>query len=202
MSADSGALSRLILMSTGASAVAGLGQTFNESAALRAQGSYNAKLYDQSAAVAEKQAQDAIARGETAASRYGSQVRGLQGQQRAATASQGVQVDTGTPQDVTADTGRMGALDILTLRNNAALEAFGYNVQAGQYRQAGRMASAQGKAGAQQTLATGGLAFLRQMAAGAYAAKQAQPNPRQTLLPVGVFGPGVTMMKNPNYRKY
>jgi hypothetical protein len=95
----------------------------------------------------------------------------------------------------------MGALDILTMRNNAALEAFGYNVQAGQYRNAGRMASAQGKAGARQTLATGGLAFLRQMAAGAYAAKQAQPNPRQIPVPLP-FGGGIGMVKNPNYRKY
>lgn len=201
MSADTGALSRLILMSSGASAVAGLASSFNESAALRAQSSYDAKMYDASASVLDRQAQDAISRGETAASRYGSQVRGLQGSQRAATASQGVQVDTGTPGDIVQDTGRMGALDILTLRNNAALEAFGYDVQAGQARAAGRMASAQGKAGARQTLATGGLSFLRQMAAGAYAARSVQPNPRQIPVPLP-FGGGVGMVKNPNYRKY
>jgi hypothetical protein len=50
-------------------------------------------------------------------------------------------------------------------------------------------------------LATGGLAFLRQMAAGAYAAKQAQPNPRQIPVPLP-FGGGIGMVKNPNYRKY
>lgn len=168
MGASTASLSNLILLSSGASAVTNLAGAFAQSAALRAQGDYEHSLNNRNAGYAERDAQEALRAGDVAANRYGSQIRQLQGQQRAAAASQGVEVGTGSAGEIVDETGRLGALDMLTIRNNAAREAYGYDVQAGDYRHQGRMARNMGKSQSRQTLATGGLRFLREMAHAKY----------------------------------
>ncbi len=54
----------------------------------------------------------------------------LEGAQRAALASQGGDVDSGSPLDIQADTARAGYIDAATIRNNAALKAYNYGIQA------------------------------------------------------------------------
>lgn len=84
---------------------------------------YNAK-------VADLQAKDAIERGAEEENRFRTEVRGAIGAQRAAIAGNNVDVSYGSAVDVQADAARLGELDALTIRTNAARESWGYSVQA------------------------------------------------------------------------
>jgi len=103
-----------------------------------------AALVDWNAQVADLQAQDAIARGAEEESRYRSQVRGLIGANRAATAGGGIDVGSGTALDQQADLAFLGELDALTIRTNAAREAWGYSVEAEDLRQRATTLRAEG----------------------------------------------------------
>jgi hypothetical protein len=94
-----------------------------------------AKVADFNAHVADLQSQDAIDRGAQAESRYRAQVKGFIGSQRAGFAASNVDVGFGSAVDVQADTAFTGELDALTIRNNAAREAWGYSVQSYDYQQ-------------------------------------------------------------------
>jgi hypothetical protein len=50
--------------------------------------------------------------------------------QRAALASQGGDINSGSPLDIGGDTARAGEFDAQTIRNNAAMQAYGFRVQA------------------------------------------------------------------------
>lgn len=120
-------------------------------------GSEAKKAADYNAKVAEAQAADALARGRDEESRFRSELKGLIGSQRAGFAAQNIDVSTGSAVDVQADTAYLGELDALTIRSNAAREAWGYRVQAANQRQAGADASRASKFGAASTiLGTGG----------------------------------------------
>jgi hypothetical protein len=95
---------------------------------------------DYNAKVAEEQAADAITRGQEEESRFRTSVRGLIGSQRAGFAGQGVVVDAGSAADVRADTTYLGERDALTIRHNAAREAWGYQTQAEDLRQGAAIA--------------------------------------------------------------
>lgn len=97
-------------------------------------GEFNSKVDRFNAKVATMQAADAIRRGGEAVDRHRTQVKVLKGAQRAALAAQGVVVDDGSAADVIADTSTQAAIDERTIRTNAALEAWGYQVQAVDHR--------------------------------------------------------------------
>lgn len=94
------------------------------------QGNYEANLYNQNATLADQQAADAIARGQVAEGRQRNAGKSFIGQQRTGFAGQGVDVTSGSASAVQGEAQAMSALDALTIRNNAAREAFGYKVQA------------------------------------------------------------------------
>lgn len=118
-------------------------------------GDYNAALAEQNAKVAGIQAQDALTRGTAEESRYRGQVSKLMGRQRAAIGSSGIEA-SGSALDILADTARTGELDALTIRNNAAREAWGYRVQAVNSRAQGKIDKFSSRVGALGTLLTGG----------------------------------------------
>jgi hypothetical protein len=89
-----------------------------------------ADLTDTNADTSTAQAEDAIARGAEEESRFRTQVRGAIGSQRAQIAANNIDVSYGSAVDVQADAAQLGELDALTVRTNAAREAWGYNVQA------------------------------------------------------------------------
>lgn len=93
-----------------------------------------AQVSDYNASVADLQALDATQRGAEEESRFRTSVRGIIGQQRAGQAASGVDVGFGSAVDVQADAAMLGELDALTIRNNAAREAWGYQVQAADLR--------------------------------------------------------------------
>lgn len=114
-----------------------------------------AELADYNASIADLQAADAIKRGELEAQRFRSQVRGMVGGQRAAFAAQNVDVNWGSPADVQVDAEFLGELDVLQIRTNAGREAWGYEVQAEDYRRRAEILRKEGK----NAVAAGGSAF-------------------------------------------
>lgn len=119
-------------------------------------GSSAKKLADRNADLAMAQSRDAIARGAQGAVAHRGQVRGLIGEQRAAQAASGVKVDTGSAGAQVAASESLGALDELTISNNAAMEAWGFRVQAADYKAKGRIAEHEGWMGAGRSLLTAG----------------------------------------------
>lgn len=106
----------------------------------------NAQISDYNAQVSELQSQDAVERGFEAESRFRTQVRGAIGAQRAAFAAGNVDVSFGSAVDVQADAAFLGEMDALQLRTNAAREAWGYKVQATNYRMEGDVRRREGDA--------------------------------------------------------
>lgn len=105
-----------------------------QGAAQKAASESQAQLADYNANVASLQAQDAIERGAEEESMFRAQIRGAIGAQRAGIAAGNTDVGFGSAVDVQADAAFLGELDALTLRTNAAREAWGFKVQAEDYR--------------------------------------------------------------------
>ena len=89
-----------------------------------------AELAEYNASVADLQAQDAVDRGAEEEGRFRQGVRAMIGSQRTGIAAAGVDVGFGSAVDVQADAAFLGELDALTIRTNAAREAWGYKVEA------------------------------------------------------------------------
>lgn len=93
-----------------------------------------AQILEYNAAVDELRARDAILRGQEEEQRFRSVVRGAIGTQRAEFAAGNIDVGFGSALDVQADAAKLGELDALTIRTNAAREAWGYQVSAEDFR--------------------------------------------------------------------
>lgn len=136
---------------TGALAVVGLGAGVSAYGKIRA-GNETKKLFDRNAGYAELQAEDALARGKVEEKKARRQTEQVIGSQRAGLAGQGVDVNTGSALETQADAAYLGELDALTIRNNAAKEAWGYRVQATDLRERGKIAKREGEFGAFNTI--------------------------------------------------
>lgn len=143
--------------SYGVQGLSSIGGAIAQSQALRAQGAYRQSVYNTNAGLARMQGAQALSQGDISASRLTTQARGIQGAQRAAFAAQGVDTGSGSAGDVTASTGALGALDALTIKNNAWRQSFGYNVQAIQASSQGQFAKMAADNQAGNTLLTGGM---------------------------------------------
>jgi len=106
----------------------------------------------ENAQLARKQAKQAIAAGEVQVQGLNRQARRIQGQQRASAAGQGVDVGTGSAADVQEETARLAGEDIARVRNNASLEAFGFQSRAFNEERAGSAARRAGAFRAGSTL--------------------------------------------------
>lgn len=104
------------------------------------QGSYEREIYAANALHAEEQAIDAIERGAAAEGKHRAGVRGLVGKQRAAMAAQGLDLTTGSAYEIQLESLGIGELDALTIRNNAATEAWGFKHEAADLRRQGELA--------------------------------------------------------------
>lgn len=122
----------------------------NAAAGLAQQGAAEsqAQLADYNAHVADLQAQDAVARGGLDESRFRQGIRQVVGSQRAGFAAGNVDVGFGSTVDVQADSAFLGELDALTIRTNAAREAWGYKVQSEDQRRRAEILRKEGAAAA------------------------------------------------------
>lgn len=118
------------------------------------------KMFERNAAFAEWQADDALVRGEINERRQRETTDKVIGAQRTSLAAQHVDVNRGSSLDVQADAAYLGELDALTIRSNAAKEAFGYRTQASDLIERGKNAKREGEMGALNSIIGGGSSLL------------------------------------------
>lgn len=114
---------------TAASTVMGAIGKSQEAAAQAGMANYQAQVARNNQRVAEWNAQRALQQGQVDEQNQRFKAAALLGSQRAELASQGGDVDSGSPLDIQADTARAGEYDAQAIRNNAAVKAYGYRVQ-------------------------------------------------------------------------
>jgi len=148
------------------SAAVGLFAAKKQSDAMSAQAEYGERQAAINNRLANMQADDTISRGDQAANQIGRNTRKIAGAQRAGFAAQGIALDSGSAQDIQVETAEMGALDQLTVRNNAAREAWGYRVQGQQGVFNAQMNSEGARQAGQATLLTGGMNAANAIAQG------------------------------------
>lgn len=83
--------------------------------------------------VAQRNADYAIAAGQTRATANSMKTAQVLGQQKAQQAANGVDVNSGSPLDIRASTAELGQLDTLTILNEAANRAAGYKATAANF---------------------------------------------------------------------
>ena len=130
------------------------------------QAGYAADVADENARQGLVAAADAINRGDIEADAQRLRTRLLIGQQRAGFAASGVEVGSGSPLSTTQDAAMFGEMDVLTIKNNAEREAWGYQADAANFRSQARANRLAGNANAGATLLTGASSALGQYSAG------------------------------------
>jgi hypothetical protein len=136
---------------------AGFGTSYVNAQQAKAQAEYELGVSQSNQALAEIQARDVVTRGNKEAQLLKAKGQAMIGSQRTALAAQGIDIESGSALDVQADTAAQIDLDIITIRNNAWREAWGYKYQAAQYGFQGQMAALAGQNVARTSLITGGL---------------------------------------------
>lgn len=102
-----------------------------QAAAQKNAANYQAQVDAENAKIALAQRSDALQRGELEAQRKMREQAQLIGTQRAALAASGVDVTQGSALDLLASTEFLGQEDVAIIQSNAAREAWGYEIQAG-----------------------------------------------------------------------
>lgn len=156
MSATGGS-SAPIYASMFTSGIAAIGTGIAQSRAINAQGAYEESVANTNAKLADLQSKQALHAGDAEIARREEQTRQQEGAARAASGASGVDVNSGSPLAVQKNIDFIGKQDELTIKNNAARTAWGFQTQALQDRFRARMARLTSKTESQQTLITGGL---------------------------------------------
>lgn len=94
----------------------------------------NAIAQDNNAKLALRQAEDALRRGQDEELALRQRVAQTRGTQTAALAARGIDVSSGSALGLISDTEYLGEIDALTIRDNAAREAWGHQRTAQDYR--------------------------------------------------------------------
>ena len=123
-------------------ATSAIGQA-RQASAQRQQAQYQARVAENNAITANRLAQDATQRGQIEEQRSRAETKRLQGRQVAALAASGVDVQSGSALDIISDTAALGEIDALTIRDNAAREAWQHRAQAQNFTQQGTLFSAE-----------------------------------------------------------
>lgn len=132
----------------------------SQASSAKSQAEFSAAQFSANKKFADISAGDAITRGEKNAQLERQKTRQQIGAQRAAAGASGVDVNYGSAADVQADTAGQGAMNELTIRNNAWREAWGYKTQAISAGASAGMAELGGDNQARNTLITGGVNAL------------------------------------------
>ena len=127
-----------------------------QSDAIGEKGAFDEAQGRANALLAERDANDVIARSGQDIGRVEGKKRKILGSQRASLAAQGIDSNFGSATDVQNETSFMGALDELTIKNNAFREAAGYRMQSSNYRRSADFTSRATKTNQLSTLLTGG----------------------------------------------
>lgn len=141
----------------GTSAIGALGSAYSQAQATKARGDYASAVANTNARIANLEADQTIAAGDVAASRKNLETRQVVGSIKATQGASGIDVSTGSSAHTRISTEFAGKMDEMTIRNNAARQAWGFKVQAMNDSFEGQMTKMTASNQAQQTLLTGGL---------------------------------------------
>lgn len=141
----------------GALAGVSLTQAVFQAQAAEQQAKFQSDIAGINAKLAEGQAEDAITRGNSEAGRAINKARRVAGSQRLAAAAQGLNIAVGSPAEAARDTETMGAIDAMTIKNNAVREAYGYRMEAINTRLNARSGQIAARQEAFNTILTGGV---------------------------------------------
>lgn len=97
------------------------------------QAAYQAQVARNNQIIAQRNAADALKRGDVEEDKVRRNTASILGQQRARLAGQGTALDEGSPLDIQMDTAGLGELDALTVRSNYRREAYAQEVQGMNY---------------------------------------------------------------------
>ena len=150
----------------GLQAAASLGSAFAQSEALRAQGQFQRAMVEINNRFAEERAKDTLQAGNQMAAKIKRKASLTIGAQRAVAAAQGIDVASGSITDQIYDTKTQSEDEILTIKNNAWREAFGIRTQAAVNLNEAKFRERASNSAANQTLMTGGLNALGNIAQG------------------------------------
>ena len=93
------------------------------------QGQYQAQVAENNAKIQQQNAKAAIEAGAVEEQNRRLQTAQQQGKIRAAIGASGVDPNFGSSLDLQSDAAKLGELDALTIRNNAARKAYGFQIQ-------------------------------------------------------------------------
>ena len=139
----------LAYVAIGASAVGAGVSAYGSIEASQAQAAsarYNAEIAQQNAGIADRNATMVGQAGEQQAAVVQQKTRSEVGAIEASQAASNVDVNTGSAVDVRSSAAALGELNALTVRSNAAKEAYGYQTQAVGYENEAKLNYAQGEA--------------------------------------------------------
>lgn len=106
---------------------------------------YNAAISEQNAQLAERYAEDALAKGEKDAQRQRVRTGQVAGEQRAALGAAGYDLSVGTPLDILSDTAAAGEIDVQNIIYNSQLDAVSKRADGVNFRNSATMQRAEGK---------------------------------------------------------
>lgn len=138
-------------------AAAQFGLSFLQGQNARAMGAYQQKIANFNAQMAERQADRVLELGLKESGKAREAGAEVLGSQRVATASQGLDLNTGSALAVQQETVTKSADDARAIENNAFMEALGLKYEALNTRQQGRMAKIAADFEADMSLVNGGL---------------------------------------------
>lgn len=147
----------LIYASMGLSIMGSISETWQSVVAARARGDYEKSIADMNATLARIQGQQALETGNYEAAKKEKQTEQLVGSIKAQQAGSGTDVNTGSNALVRSSVSNSSAMDVLTIKNNAARQAWGYDVQAINDTAAGEMSKLTAKSEENQSILNGGL---------------------------------------------
>lgn len=150
----------------GASAALSMYGASKQADALNAQADFSETMARINKRYAERQADDVLAKGEADAKTVSKQAGQALGSQRAALASQGVALDSGSALDIQLQTAEAGARDAARIKQNSQLEAWGIRTNSSAALSQARMQAGGMRNEARSTLLTGGLRAASDLARG------------------------------------
>lgn len=140
--------------------ITGYEQAQSEAAGYQAQAQYKKQIADENANLLDIQGELSLRKGDQEVSKIREYKDKVIGSQKASLAAQGIDVSSGSSADLIQETQRNADLDIITAKNNAWKEAWGYRVSAQQSRNEGNLAMLGGSIASNNTLMTGNMNLL------------------------------------------
>lgn len=151
----------LMYSAMGASFIGAITNGLLEAKAVRALGDYQSSIARTNATIAGVQERQAIETGNVVASRKSLETQATVGAVRAVQGASGVDVSTGSAAAVRTGIAGAGATDVLTIKNNAARQAWGFQTEALEDTYKGQFAQLTAKSKANQSLLNGGLEAIQ-----------------------------------------